>query len=175
MVQVKIEYLFTYGNRIMSNYTLTRIQREYKELMITSSDYWTVRPKHTDNMYVWEANIHNLQDPRHTGMNYSLEITLAENHPFQAPVVRFIDKVRCENVYTDGTVCIDILQDKWSPAMTISRLMITLCSVLTDPPVTGRPSKLLPLPRCSHSTHPMETRNRSRRAMQAQVMPQQTM
>ncbi len=145
----------------MSNYALTRIQREYKELMITSSDYWTVRPKHTDNMYVWEANIHNLQDPRHAGMNYSLEITLAENHPFQAPVVRFIDKVRCENVYTDGTVCIDILQDKWSPAITISRLMITLCSVLTDPPVTGRPSKRLP--RCSHSRHPMETRYRTRR------------
>lgn len=170
MVQVKIEYCYLCILGIMSNYALTRIQREYKELMITSSDYWTVRPKHTDNMYVWEANIHNLQDPRHAGMNYSLEITLAENHPFQAPVVRFIDKVRCENVYTDGTVCIDILQDKWSPAITISRLMITLCSVLTDPPITGRPSKRLS--RCSHSTHPMETRYRTRRPLE--LMPQPT-
>lgn len=173
MVQVKIEYCYLCILGIlciMSNYALTRIQREYKELMITSSDYWTVRPKHTDNMYVWEANIHNLQDPRHAGMNYSLEITLAENHPFEAPVVRFIDKVRCENVYTDGTVCIDILQDKWSPAMTISRLMITLCSVLTDPPVTGRPSKRLPT--YSNSRHPMETRYRTRRPLE--LMPQPT-
>jgi ubiquitin-protein ligase len=51
--------------------------------------------------------------------------------------VRFIDRVRSENVYPDGEICLDILKENWSPAFTIGTLLESIASVLTDPPITG--------------------------------------
>lgn len=124
---------------------LSRINREYNELMTNSSNYWSLRPK--GDMFTWEGNIHNLEDPRYAGKNYSLEIVFAENHPFKPPKVRFTTPIECENVHQDGQVCIDILDDAWSPAITMYQLMFSICSVLTDSPVTGLPYKPSRIPK----------------------------
>jgi ubiquitin-conjugating enzyme E2 D/E len=147
----------------MTSMALLRINREYQSLLRVSSNYWSARPKDHTNMFIWEANIHNLEDSRHSGKDYTLEITFAERHPFIPPTVRFVDKVNCENVYRDGILCIDILKDEWSPAITIDKVMISICSVLTDPPVSGASFKSMAVPKCSHSTHAMETRSRRKR------------
>lgn len=123
-----------------SSRTLQRIQREYNAIMRVSSNEWSLRPK-TDDLMIWEGNIHGLDDPRHRGKNYSLEIKFAENHPFAPPTVRFIQKVFCENVCQCGNVCMDILDEAWSPALSIDKIMFAVCSLLTDRPITGFPYK----------------------------------
>jgi len=117
---------------------IKRIQREYNDLLRNSSNYWTVRPKDTANMLVWEGNIHDLDDPRHHMKNYSLEIIFSENHPFTPPKIRFLDKVDCQFVNPEnGDICLDILRETWSPAIMVWQLMISVCSVLTDKHVNG--------------------------------------
>jgi ubiquitin-conjugating enzyme E2 D len=123
-----------------SSSTILRIQREYDELMKISSNHWSLRPK-TNTLMIWEGNIHALDDPRHAGKSYSLEIRFAENHPFHPPKIHFLQRVECENVFNNGEVCMDILGDEWSPALSLDKLMFALCSLLTDPPVTGYPYK----------------------------------
>lgn len=36
-------------------------------------------------------------------------------------------------VYADGAICLDTIQDRWSPVNTISSLLTSIQSLLTDP------------------------------------------
>jgi len=103
---------------------------------------WTANPKGGYDLMNWEATIQNLDDPRHRGKKYRLLIEVPGNYPFVAPRVRFLDHVKCENVYYDGEICLDILNDQWSPAYTLWSLLEAIVSVLTDKPVSGLVNKV---------------------------------
>jgi len=103
---------------------------------------WTARPGGGYDLLKWEATIQNLDDPRHRGKKYRLLIEIPMNYPFVPPLVRFIDKVKCENVYPNGELCLDILKGEWSPAFTLWTLLESIASVLTDKPITGLSNKI---------------------------------
>jgi len=120
---------------------MKRISRELRYLRQNPSELWSVNPL-DESLTKWEGEIHSLDDKRHRCRKYKLSIAFPEAYPFKPPMVKFIDRVRCENVCEDGTICIDILGSQWSPALTISKVMESIVSVLTDAPVTGLINKV---------------------------------
>ena len=37
------------------------------------------------------------------------------------------------NIFPDGTLCLDIIQDKWKPIYTVGTILMSIQSLLTDP------------------------------------------
>ena len=46
---------------------------------------------------------------------------------------RFISKIFHPNVYADGKICLDILQNQWSPIYDIAAILTSIQSLLSDP------------------------------------------
>ena len=60
-------------------------------------------------------------------------MTFGEQYPQKPPRVRFTSEVFHPNVYSDGTLCMDIIQDQWSPIHNVCTLLTSIQSLLTDP------------------------------------------
>ncbi|MCJ1395045.1 hypothetical protein MMC18_007926 [Xylographa bjoerkii] len=70
--------------------------------------------------------------PYEGGIFY-LRIEFPPNYPFEPPRIRFLTKVFHPNIKPDGHMCLDVLRENWSPALTISRMLLMISSFLDNP------------------------------------------
>ena len=111
---------------------LKRIQKEIKDFDKDPPVGCSAGPV-AEDVFHWNAMIQGPPDsPYATGM-FTLEVNFPNDYPFKPPKVKFITRVYHPNVNSNGAICLDILKDQWSPALTISKVLLSITSLLTDP------------------------------------------
>ena len=110
----------------------SRIQKELSLFITDPPDNCSAGPV-DDDIFHWEGTIMGPTETVYEGGIFNLDIQFPKNYPFKPPKVRFKTKIYHPNINSGGFICLDIFKDNWSPALTISKVLLSICSLLTDP------------------------------------------
>lgn len=111
---------------------LKRITKELKDLTNDPPTNCSAGPN-GDDIFHWQATIMGPPDSPFQGGVFFLNIHFPTDYPFKPPKCQFTTKIYHPNINSNGGICLDILKDQWSPALTVSKVLLSICSLLTDP------------------------------------------
>ncbi|OMO93785.1 hypothetical protein CCACVL1_04448 [Corchorus capsularis] len=111
--------------------------RVQKELQECSKEIDTsgirVSPK-SDNLARLTGIIPGPLGTPYEGGSFEIDITLPDGYPFEPPKMKFVTKVWHPNISSQsGAICLDILKDQWSPALTLKTALLSVQALLSAP------------------------------------------
>ena len=111
---------------------IKRLQKELIDIQKDDTPNLSAGPVN-NNLFEWEAVILGPIATPYEGGVFNLNISIPSNYPFKPPIVIFKTKIFHPNINSAGSICLDILKNQWSPALTISKILLSICSLLSDP------------------------------------------
>lgn len=109
-----------------------RLAKEWKDLTVDAPPNISAAPIGPE-LLLWEALIFGPQGTPYEGGVFKLELRFPREYPFKAPIVRFITRIYHCNINSEGAICLDILKDNWAPSLTVTKVLLSICSLLSDP------------------------------------------
>jgi len=110
---------------------LKRINKEMQDLSKDPPAGCSAGPV-GDDLFHWQATIMGPPDSPYQGGVFFLTIHFPTDYPFKPPKLAFTTRIYHPNINSNGSICLDILRSQWSPALTISKVLLSICSLLTD-------------------------------------------
>jgi len=69
-----------------------------------------------------------------------LKFDFDDKYPFEAPACVFLDPVPVHpHVYSNGHICLSILDTEWSPSLTVAQVCLSILSMLSSCTTRERP------------------------------------
>ncbi|WFD04957.1 E2 ubiquitin-conjugating enzyme [Malassezia vespertilionis] len=116
----------------MSTPSKRRLIRDFKRLSSDPPGGISGAPC-ADNLLVWNAVIFGPAETPFEDGTFKLLMTFDEAYPNKPPSVKFLSKMFHPNVYANGELCLDILQNRWSPTYDVAAVLTSIQSLLHDP------------------------------------------
>ncbi|KAG5031886.1 hypothetical protein AAZX31_06G158900 [Glycine max] len=113
---------------------LARVQKELVECSKDAEGSGIkVSPKN-DNLVLLIGTIPGPVGTPYEGGIFQIDITLPDGYPFEPPKMQFKTKVWHPNISSQsGAICLDILKDQWSPALTLKTALLSVQALLSAP------------------------------------------
>merc|ERR1711998_27530 len=117
---------------VMAGQLPRRIVKETQRLMQESPPGISATP-YEDNLRYFNVIIAGPQSSPYEGGIFKLELFLPAEYPMVPPKVRFLTKIYHPNIDKLGRICLDILKDKWSPALQIRTVLLSIQALMSAP------------------------------------------
>lgn len=124
----------------MSTAARRRLMRDFKRMQTDPPAGVSASPI-PDNVMTWNAVIIGPADTPFEDGTFRLVMQFEEQYPNKPPQVKFISQMFHPNVYATGELCLDILQNRWSPTYDVAAVLTSIQSLLNDPN-TGSPANV---------------------------------
>ena len=111
---------------------MLRLKKELEELSASPPANCSAGPR-DDNIMQWRATIMGPDGGPYAGGVFYLDVDFPGDYPFRPPRVTFATRIYHCNINSEGDICLDILKDCWSPALTVSKVLLSICSLMDDP------------------------------------------
>ena len=110
-----------------------RAMKEFQDLQKNKDG--SVQVKLVDNNYRhWKGRIKGPIDTCYAGGVFDVDIIIPDDYPFKPPKMKFDTKIWHPNISSvTGAICLDILKNEWTPALTIRTAFISLQALMCEP------------------------------------------
>ena len=112
---------------------MLRLASDKKALEVDAPSGVSASPSSEDNLFQWNATVIGPDESPWEGGIYTLRLQFPDQYPDKPPRVRFITEMFHPNIFADGSLCLDIIQDKWKPIYTVASILSSVQSLLCDP------------------------------------------
>lgn len=116
------------NRRILSEYT--KYLRD--EPLRAELNHFCTIDMNADDISLWKVWFRNLPDP-YTGGTWLLTVEFPEGYPFSPPRMRFMTPIYHCNVSSAGGLCLDVLKNQWSPALSVCSVLKSIYLLLQEP------------------------------------------
>jgi ubiquitin-conjugating enzyme E2 D/E len=144
----------------MSTLLTKRLKNEIINLEENPIPNCSAGPINPDDITHWQATIFGPEDTPYHGGIFILDIKFTDEYPFKPPKTYFKTPIYHCNINRQGGICLDILKDKWSPALTTDKLLLSICSLLAEPnpddPLVTEIAEILKLNKDVHDANARE-------------------
>lgn len=112
---------------------IKRLQKELMEMQKEKSAVCDAAPKN-NNLFHWWACIFGPEGTPYAGGLFYLDLDIPKKYPMKPPHVTFRTPILHPNIHRrSGEICVDILKEKWTPALQIRTVLESICSLLNAP------------------------------------------
>ena len=109
-----------------------RINKELEDINRNPPENCSAEPVDND-IFHYQATIMGPTDTPYAGGVFFLDVIYPIDYPFRSPNIKFTTRIYHCNISLSGEISLDILKNYWSPALSISTLLVSITSLLSDP------------------------------------------
>ena len=127
----------------MSKFAQLRLSKELKKLN-TDDKIEGIIIENPVDLFFWKAQIKGpISTPFENGI-FDITLTFNTDYPVKPPSVKFLTPMFHPNIYSDGKICISILNEgvdqynyedlseRWKPTLNVNSILISILSILSN-------------------------------------------
>eukprot|EP00825_Cyclidium_porcatum_P048250 TRINITY_DN8050_c0_g1_i1.p1 TRINITY_DN8050_c0_g1~~TRINITY_DN8050_c0_g1_i1.p1 ORF type:complete len:171 (-),score=32.32 TRINITY_DN8050_c0_g1_i1:451-963(-) len=111
---------------------LEAMQKNYKEQFVVTLP--------NNDLKTWHIAFKGAKGTLYDGEQFKLQFKFSPEYPIESPEVIFVGKVpQHEHIYSNGFICLSILYDEWSAALTVASVCMSILSMLSSAVKKSKP------------------------------------